>query len=166
MESVFVWGAVKSIGICLFIISNDSANQIVIATQNIRLRIDQELKSEFTIFANPAVGDRCPVLILDKYIWPSYRPMPSKKRSTVSPLLVYLQINHGSQQYQRWWQKCVLKQVSVEGEKTNHSLRVAGATTLFDAGVPERILQQRTGHKSVGGLRTYRIIGLLSACHC
>ena len=43
----------------------------------------------------------------------------------------------------------------ITGRKTNHSLRVSGATTLFDAGVPERIIQQRTGHKSIESLCIY-----------
>ena len=30
---------------------------------------------------------------------------------------------------------------------TNHSLRAYGATTLFQAGVSEKLIQQRTGHK-------------------
>ena len=36
--------------------------------------------------------------------------------------------------------------------KTNHSLRVAGASCLFDAGVPERTIQ---GHRSLDALRIY-----------
>jgi hypothetical protein len=39
--------------------------------------------------------------------------------------------------------------------KTNHSLRVAGTTSLFNAGVPKRIIQGRTGHSSLEGLRKY-----------
>ena len=39
--------------------------------------------------------------------------------------------------------------------KTNHSLRVTGASSLFDAGVPEKIIQQSTGHRSIDGLRVY-----------
>ena len=42
------------------------------------------------------------------------------------------------------------------GKKTNHSLRVAGASSLFAAGIPERVIQQRTGHRSLDGLRTYK----------
>ena len=34
-------------------------------------------------------------------------------------------------------------------------LRVAGASLLFDAGVPERIIQARTGHRSLKSLRLY-----------
>ncbi len=41
------------------------------------------------------------------------------------------------------------------GNKTNHSLRVTGASALFDAGVPERIIQSRTGHRSLDALRVY-----------
>ena len=43
----------------------------------------------------------------------------------------------------------------MEGNFTNHSLRATGATLLFDAGVPEMIVQKRTGHKSLDALRTY-----------
>ena len=33
-------------------------------------------------------------------------------------------------------------------EKTNHSLRATGATALFSAGVPERLIRDVTGHQS------------------
>ena len=42
-----------------------------------------------------------------------------------------------------------------QGNFTNHSLRATGATTLFDAGVPEAIIQKRSGHKSTAALRMY-----------
>ena len=43
----------------------------------------------------------------------------------------------------------------IEGHKTNHSLRATGATQLFQAEVPEKIIQERTGHRSLAALRTY-----------
>ena len=46
-------------------------------------------------------------------------------------------------------------EAGVSGNKTNYSLRVSGATSLFSAGVPERIIQQRTGHRSVEALQLY-----------
>ena len=46
-------------------------------------------------------------------------------------------------------------QKQASGKKTNHSLRVAGATSLFAAGVPERVIQGRTGHVSIEALRKY-----------
>ena len=42
--------------------------------------------------------------------------------------------------------------------RTNHSLRATGATTLFQANVPERIIQKTTGHRSLDSLRTYERI--------
>ncbi len=39
--------------------------------------------------------------------------------------------------------------------KSNHSLRATGATALFAAGVPEKIIQKNTGHRSVEALRIY-----------
>ena len=48
----------------------------------------------------------------------------------------------------------------VEGTFTNHSLRATGATVLFDAGVPEAVIQKRTGHKSLDALRSYEQVTL------
>ena len=47
------------------------------------------------------------------------------------------------------------KSAGITGHKTNHSLRATGATELYLAGVPEKIIQQRTGHQSVEALRQY-----------
>ena len=52
----------------------------------------------------------------------------------------------------------LMKDMSAEAGisiKTNHSLRATGASNLFHANVPERIIQKTTGHKSVEALRTY-----------
>ena len=43
----------------------------------------------------------------------------------------------------------------IEGDFTNHSLRAMPATQMFDMGVPEKVNQERTGHKSLEALRTY-----------
>ena len=40
-------------------------------------------------------------------------------------------------------------------KKANHSLRPTGATTLFKANVPEKIIQTTTGHRSIDALRAY-----------
>jgi len=39
---------------------------------------------------------------------------------------------------------------------TNHSLQAYGTSTLFQANVPRKLIQQHTGHKSVEGLRQYK----------
>ncbi len=63
-------------------------------------------------------------------------------------------------------------EAQIDGRKTNHSLRAIGASELFQAGVPEKIIKERTGHHSLEALRTYErttteqhqaISGVLSA---
>ena len=41
------------------------------------------------------------------------------------------------------------------GNFTNHYLRTYGATTLFQSGISEKFIQQRTGHRSIDALRQY-----------
>ncbi len=38
---------------------------------------------------------------------------------------------------------------------TNHSLRATSTTRLFASNVPERVIQEKTGHRSMAGLRAY-----------
>ena len=80
------------------------------------------------------------------------RPLPSIPKDVNDPWYVAVPIG----------KNVLAKMVStmcdeagISGKKTNHSLRVSGATSLFDAGVPERVIQQRTGHRSIEGLRIY-----------
>ena len=40
-------------------------------------------------------------------------------------------------------------------KQANHSLRATGATQLYNAGVPEKITQQRTGYRSLDSLCVY-----------
>ena len=44
----------------------------------------------------------------------------------------------------------------ISGCKTNHSLRVTGVSDLFQAGVPEKIIKERSGHLSTDGLCHYQ----------
>ena len=50
--------------------------------------------------------------------------------------------------------KTMCIQIGIMG-KTNHSLRVTGAMRLFEANVPEKLIQGRTGHKSTDALQKY-----------
>ena len=50
--------------------------------------------------------------------------------------------------------KSVCEQAGIHG-KTNHSLRATGATRLFAANVPEKLIAKRTGHCSTEALRMY-----------
>ena len=51
--------------------------------------------------------------------------------------------------------KRMCEKAGISGGYTNHSLRAYGATTLFHAQVPEKLIQQRTGHRSLEALRQY-----------
>ena len=51
--------------------------------------------------------------------------------------------------------KMMYEKAKINGNKINHSLRASSATCLFDSGVPEKIFQERMGHRSLEALRTY-----------
>ena len=46
-------------------------------------------------------------------------------------------------------------EAGVEERKTNHSLRAAGVSQLFEAGVDEKVIQSRSGRRRLESLRTY-----------
>ena len=39
---------------------------------------------------------------------------------------------------------------------TNHSLRATSTTRLFACNIPEKIIQEKSGHRSLAGLRAYQ----------
>ena len=41
---------------------------------------------------------------------------------------------------------------------SNHSLRVTAATRLFQSGTDEQLIMDRTGHRSIDGIRAYKRI--------
>jgi len=74
------------------------------------------------------------------------------------------------EKYQPWYSKqprgkhylnemvkkmCV--EAKIEGDFTNHSLRASGTTELFQHEVPEMVIQDFTGHRSVKALRKYKV---------
>lgn len=54
----------------------------------------------------------------------------------------------------------ICEEAGISGKKTNHSLRHTAATILFEKGVPEKIIQGVTGHRSTTGLRTYECVSV------
>ena len=56
--------------------------------------------------------------------------------------------------YYKWFQKSA-DWGNIKSHKTNHSLRATGATELYEAEVPEKIIQKRTGYRSLECLRMY-----------
>ena len=54
--------------------------------------------------------------------------------------------------------KKMCTEAGTAGRKTNHSLRAYAATELFNAGISEKVIQERSGHRSLEGLRKYERI--------
>ena len=48
------------------------------------------------------------------------------------------------------------KKGGIQGYKTNHSLRATAATRLYASGVGEQLVMERTGHRSIEGIRSYK----------
>ena len=48
------------------------------------------------------------------------------------------------------------KAAGIKGFRSNHSLRATSATRLYAAGTDEQLIMERTGHRSVGGVRSYK----------
>ena len=52
------------------------------------------------------------------------------------------------------------EKAGISGEYTNHSFRAYGTTTLFQSQVPEKLIQERTGRRSLDALRQYECTSL------
>ena len=48
------------------------------------------------------------------------------------------------------------KSAGITGFKTNHSLRATAATRLYQSGIDEQLIMERTGHQSSEGVRSYK----------
>ena len=115
------------------------------------------------IFRNPEAGVRCPVHLFDKYMSKLPPEVFFKDFFYCRPLSVvpidpakpwYVASPVGRNQLGKMV-STMCESAGITGVKTNHSLRVSGASALFDAGVPERIIQGRTGHRCLESLRVY-----------
>ena len=121
----------------------------------------RKLKTKEVIHhANAANPSRCPVRLYKLYIklCPQDRPghafylQPLKKPKqdcwfTVKPL--------GHNTLDNMVRE-MCKDAGITGHKTNHSLRATTATRLFHAGVDEQLIMERTGHRSMDGVRCYK----------
>ena len=115
------------------------------------------------VYASTAGPERCHVQILDLYLskLPTeaiqadnfyVRPLQSVPKIASKPWFSAVPVGRNTLT-SMFREMCA--EAGVQGHKTNHSLRATGASELFAAGVPERIIQERTGHRSLKALRTY-----------
>lgn len=47
-------------------------------------------------------------------------------------------------------------EAGIQAKYTNHSLRATGATDLFQSSVPEKVIQNITGRRSIKALHQYK----------
>ena len=111
-----------------------------------------------SIMADSSLGNRCYYYILSFY-WqkiPSHydgdcfylRPCPDVPKDTDKPWFLCQPIGRNT------LDGMVSKMGKTVG-MTNHSLRITGTTRLFNAHVPEKIVQERSGHLSLESLHCY-----------
>jgi hypothetical protein len=114
------------------------------------------------LYPNPELGNRCPVSILDKYISKLPQIARDKDIFYARPLQKipidedapwYAPVPIGKHSLQTMVKR-MCEEANIEGVKTNHSLRATAETQMFEQGAPEKLIQERTGHRSLEGLRT------------
>ena len=115
------------------------------------------------IYANQANRERCHVQLLDFYLskLPQeafekdvfyVRPLSRMPTGKDAPWFSSTPI--GRNELSKMVQT-MCNEANISGKKTNHSLRATGASQLFEANVPEKIIQERTGHRTATALRLY-----------
>ena len=118
---------------------------------------------EVPIYACPTAGDRCHVRLLDLYLQklPSeaiekdvfyVRPLDKIPSDPLSPWYTSVPISRNTLDKKV---NVMCRNAGLEGHKTNHSLRATGATEMYRGNVPEKLIQERTGHRSLTSLRVY-----------
>lgn len=115
------------------------------------------------LFACPEAGEHCPVHILDLYLNRLPQAVIEDDVFFVKPLE-----NVTNESTKPWYSRtpvgrntldtklgkmCSL--AGIEGRVTNHSMRATSVTQMYSTGVPEKVIQERTGHRSLEALRVY-----------
>lgn len=117
-------------------------------------------------YEDPLAGDRCHVHILDLYLLKV--PKEAKERGAFylralanapqDPTLPWFSQQPIGRNKLNTMMKTMSTQTGLPVLHTNHSLRSYGATKLFQDKVPEKLIQERTGHRSIDALRKYERI--------
>lgn len=127
-------------------------------------------------FANPKLGERCFVALLDLYLAKHLEFSVDSSDANIfylSPLERY-------EEDKPWFYaraighnilKCMLKNmfreagISTDG-KSNHSLRTTAITHMIDAGLPEKVIMDHIGHHSLEGLKLTQEQLIVSGSKC
>ena len=141
--------------------SSDFRIQIGMSTQKMCLRPIAALSGScifptrwFLYLLAPEVGERCAVYLLDLYLskLPSeafeqdifyLRPLGNIPSDPAKPW--YSSVPVGKNTLERKL-AIICDCAGIQETITNHSLRATSATHMYRSGVPEKVIQERTGH--------------------
>ena len=115
------------------------------------------------LYSCPESGEHCPVLVFNKYfskLPPQaiendilfVRPLEIIQNHPATPWYSGIPIGKNTLE-NKLRKRCAL--AGIEGRVTNHSMRATSVTCLYETGVPEKVIQERTGHRSLEALRVY-----------
>ena len=104
---------------------------------------------------------RCHVLLLDKYFakLPAeakakdifyMKPKTAQPKDPCAPWFTTVPIGKNKLSEMM---KAMAQEGKLDKPVTNHSLRAYGVTKMFAANVPEKLMMERSGHRSIDGLR-------------
>lgn len=109
-----------------------------------------------TQYANLSCPDRCHVMLYKKYM--ALCPTSGRDGAFyLQPLVkprddVWFNRNGIGHNTLRTMISSMCKEAGMVGKYTNHSLRATAATALFQSGISEQAIMDRTGHRSVEGM--------------
>ena len=111
---------------------------------------------------NPSNPERCIVRIFEKYQskCPKLKPgsalyLTPKRKVSSDDEVWYTKTPVGKNTLRKVVQD-MCRDAGIEGYKTNHSLRATTCTIGLEKGVPEKLVMERTGHRTVKSLHTYQ----------
>ena len=108
--------------------------------------------------------NRCHVLLLDKYI--SKLPpeakakdlfyMKPRSKIPVDPTAPWYTAVQLGKNMLAEMMKRISEEAKLPTKYTNHSLRAYGVTKLFKSDIPDKLIMERSGHRSIEGMRKYQ----------
>ncbi len=129
-----------------------------ISKNNLHRFTDHKMKNKVVrAYAQPD-SDRCLVAILDRYIAlldpdAKHMYMHPKQSCSSDGSPAYTRQRVGVNTIKKFPPK-ITTLAGINGF-TNHSLRATAMSRMYNSGVPEKIIAEKSGHRSIDGLRAY-----------
>ena len=116
-----------------------------------------------THYTDPSLGERCFVYIFERYVSllledakqrNLFYCKPKAKFAQEDPSWYYnIPVGHNllSRRLKDMFMAAGLNSQGIN----NHGLRASGITRMYAKGIPEKVIMERSGHLSIGGIRSY-----------